>query len=238
MSSTDRFVDLGRGLIVEDADGNDLSLTGDELFPPVGDGSVVARGGFATYDVAPYTFADEARTGAMVALVPTDPEVLALDGGEAVDDLHVTLFYLGDAVDIPPELQTAILAEIGSRTANNWAGPIEAQVFGASIWNPTSDDPSLVLSVGGPDLQPIRDDARQGIINAPHNVDGDVEAAQAWEMPEQHRPWVPHLCLEYADPELLVEHMPIALERVGPVTFDRVRVAFAGEIRDFKLGGD
>lgn len=188
-------------------------------------------------DAVVWTFAEE-HTGAMVALIPADPEALAIEGGEAVEELHVTLFYLGDAADVPAELQTAMLAEIGSRVADNWAGPIEAQVFGASIWNPTSDDPSLVLSVGGPDLQSIRDDVGQGIINAPGNVDGDTEAALAWDMPEQHRPWVPHLCLEYAEPELLVEHMPTALERVGPVTLDRVRVAFADEVHDFKLGGD
>lgn len=179
-----------------------------------------------------HTFAEE-HTGAMVALIPTDPEALALEGGEPVDELHVTLFYLGDAADIPVELQTAILSEVESRAAANWPGPIEAQVFGASIWNPTSDDPSMVLSVGGPDLRPIRDDVQQGIINAPGNMDGE---APEWAMPEQHQPWVPHLCLAYAEPESLVEQMPTALERVGPATFDRVRVAFAGEVHDFKLG--
>lgn len=179
-----------------------------------------------------YAFAEE-HVGAMVALIPTDPEALALENGEPVDELHVTLFYLGDAVDIPTELQTAILAEIESRMTANWAGPIEAQVFGASIWNPTSDDPSMVLSVGGPDLRPIQDDVRQGIINAPGNLNGE---APDWAMPEQHQPWVPHLCLAYAEPESLVEQMPTALERVGPVTFDRVRVAFAGEVHDFELG--
>lgn len=192
-----------------------------------------------TLDAEAEQFADEdeEHTGAMVALVPTNPDALVLDGegAEPVEELHTTLFYLGDAVDIPTELQTAILAEIGNRAATNWAGPIEAQAFGAAIWNPNGDDPSLVLSIGGPDLAPIKDDMGQAIINAPDNVEGE---RPDWQMVEQHRPWAAHLCLAYDDPEALVEQMPTALSRVGPIEYDRIRVAFADEVHDFRLGGD
>lgn len=189
-----------------------------------------------TLDAEVEQFADEGEehTGAMIALIPSDSESLALDGGEPVDELHTTLFYLGDAVDIPEELQTAILSEIESRAASNWAGPIEAQVFGASIWNPTSDEPSLVLNVGGPELRPVRDDMHQGIINAPDNVEGE---RPDWTMVEQHQPWAAHICVAYGPPETLLEDMPTALADVGPVVYDRVRVAFADQVYDFKLGG-
>jgi SPP1 gp7 family putative phage head morphogenesis protein len=198
-------------------------------------GDAATAAGSPTMDADPETFAEDAiHTGAMVALVPVDPQVLALEDGEPVEELHLTLFYLGEAADIPPELQIAMLAEIGSRAANNWAGPIEATGFGAAIWNPTSDDPSLVLNVGDSDLRSIRDDVQQGIINAPDNADG---GRPDWTMVDQHEPWVPHVCLAYDDPANLVAKMPAALERVGPIEFDRVRVAFANETHDFKLGG-
>jgi len=213
-----------------------VTMPGDLVVEPM----LVAAGGWCAPSEVAYSFFDlasggEEHTGAMVALVPTDPEALALEDGEPVGELHTTLFYLGDAADIPDELQTAILSEIKSRVATNWSGPIEAQVFGASIWNPTSDDPSLVLSVGGPDLRPLRDDVQQGIINAPDNVDGE---RPDWTMVEQHQPWVPHVCLDYDDPGELVAEMPVALERVGPIEFDRVRVAFGNEVHDFVLGGE
>lgn len=201
-----------------------------------GDAAAEAQTAAAALVTELATFADEGEehTGAMIALVPADPEALALDGGEPVEELHTTLFYLGDAADIPPELRAAILAEVEDRVSLNWSGPIEAQAFGASIWNPNGDEPSLVLNIGGPLLAPIRDDIRQAIINAPDNIDGD---RPDWEMAEQHQPWAAHLCLAYDDPDRLMERMPDALVEAGPVVFDRVRVAFADEVHDFKLGG-
>jgi SPP1 gp7 family putative phage head morphogenesis protein len=190
----------------------------------------------ATYkfwDTTPETFAED-HTGAMVALVPADPEALAIEGGDPVEELHTTMFYLGEAADIPTELQAAILAEVEQR-ASTYNGPLEATIFGAAMWNPNGDEPSLVWNVGGPDLAPFRDDMRQALINAPDNVDGD---RPDWSMPEQHQPWAAHLCAAYGTPEELFAHMAEALDRVGPVVYDRVRVAYGPTVRDFPLGGN
>lgn len=60
-----------------------------------------------------------------------------------------------------------------------------------------------------------------------------AEMPQLWEPPAQHVPWVAHVCLSYADdPGALLDE---ALARVGPITFDRLRVAIGGEAYDFPL---
>jgi hypothetical protein len=52
-------------------------------------------------------------------------------------------------------------------------------------------------------------------------------------LPEQHSPWIPHVTLTYTDDLALVAQLA---DRVGPVTFDAIRVAFGGEVFDIPLG--
>ncbi len=175
------------------------------------------------------------HTGAMIALIPDNAVHIAIEGGESADELHTTMFYLGDAADIPPELQAAIVAEVRQRASTY--EQITGTTFGVAIWNPEGDEPSLVWSVGGPELTPFRDDMRQAIINAPDNVDGE---RPDWSMPEQHVPWVPHICAAYADDvQSLIDAIPEALEhRMGLVPYSHVRVAFGPDVTDIPLGGE
>lgn len=167
------------------------------------------------------------HSGAMVALLPTDADLdrLVVDGGEPRDNLHLTLLYLGDADAIAPEARLELrdrLTDAAGRLV-----PIEADpgVFGANVWNPDGDTPSVVYAIGGDGLEEARD-----VLGA-----ATLDIA-GLDMPEQHTPWVAHICGAYysGDPEPFVTTMA---ERTGPVTFDRVRLALGGsEVYDIPLG--
>lgn len=165
---------------------------------------------------------------AMIALIPTveDAERLAIEGGEAAEQLHVTLYYLGDGADFDEESRTLIVDEV--RRFAEGMPPITSKIFGAAHWNGNSDEPSWVWSVG--------DDPEHGrSLEAAHGMAEEalMMSGSKVELPEQHTPYVPHICAAYSDELDLI----IALEeRLGPVTFDRVRVAFAGDHTDIPLG--
>jgi hypothetical protein len=84
----------------------------------------------------PLVAAAEVHTGAMVALIPseTDARRLAVEGGEPVDQLHITLMYLGTAADIPDEAKTQIVSTL-QQTAAGWPA-LEVDGFAVSIFNP------------------------------------------------------------------------------------------------------
>jgi hypothetical protein len=174
------------------------------------------------------------QTGAMIALVPTDADLdrLALAAGEPRDELHLTLFYLGKAADHPPETQSGLVNAIESMIQNRYITVFTTRAFGADLWNPTSDDPAWVLGVGdlpsdervgeGYALVEVRESVREAWL------DGGIDL----QVPPQHTPWAPHVCLAYSnDPALLSE----LVARLGPVTFDRVRIAFANEVVNVPL---
>jgi 2'-5' RNA ligase len=165
----------------------------------------------------------QAHTGAMVALVPSAADVqrLALAGGEAPEELHLTICYLGDAALIDPAVQLALLNALTEVSLGQAA--IVANGFGAAIWNPTGDTPCLIMNVGDDD---------GGLESAKCAIWDAVNSVWSAGYPEQHSPWVPHIALEYTgDPGALTK----ALDLVGPIMFDRVRVAFGDYISDLPL---
>jgi len=164
--------------------------------------------------------ADE-MTLAMVALIPTDADIarITLPGGEAPADLHLTLWFLGEAVNYAPETQQTIVAQIQEACVDQTA--VTAEAFGAAMWNPQGDTPAVVLNVGG---------------EAPCRVKEEIGEAleEVWSaaLPEQHVPWAPHVCLAYTtDTGMLVQAIGVC----GPITFDKVRVAFAEQVTDVPL---
>lgn len=169
-------------------------------------------------------------SGAMIALMPTaeDAERLAIEGGEAADQLHLTLRYLGKGADFDEASRAAIVDSV--RQLAEGMPPIASKLFGAAHWNGNGDEPSWVWSVGddpehGPSLEAAHGMAEEALLMAPMDV----------ELPVPHTPWVGHVCAAYSAELDLI----IALEeRLGPVTFDRVRVAFAGDHTDIPLGGE
>lgn len=165
------------------------------------------------------------HTGGMIALVPSEADAarLALDGGDPVDQLHLTMAYLGDATDYDDDQRAAIVAAVSGVLA----APVNADAFSVNVFNPGSAEPdretAIVLGISGADL----DAAHTAVVDALESVVPGATAAQ-------HAPWVAHVTLTYSDDVSVVADL---VDRVGPVTFDRLRFAFAGVHTDVPLGG-
>lgn len=162
------------------------------------------------------------HTGAMLALAPTaeDAQRLAIAGYEDVEELHLTLAYLGEGADWSPEQQRALIESL-SAAAAGVEGPIEGDAFGVNHWNPNGDDPCWVLGVGGDGLASL------------HESVWAILSDSTGPVPDNHTPWIPHVCLAYATGAELFDEI---VTRTGPITFDRLRVAFAGENTYLPLG--
>lgn len=169
----------------------------------------------------------DARTGAMIALVPTDADLdrLTLDHPDAEPraELHLTLWFLGEAASHDAAARTALVDAVTGVATEH--GAVDAHAFGAAHWNPTGAEPCWVLNVGDRD-----GDAGLALLRD--------AVADVWRgsrpltpPPPQHTPWQPHVCLAYSSADLRAA----LTERLGDVTFDRVRVAFAGDVTDIPL---
>lgn len=181
-------------------------------------------------------------TGCMIALMPTpdDADRLAIAGGERAADLHCTLYYLGPDASVwdqahRDELAATIRDQVESAEFGG-ANILTASIFGAAHWNAGSDDPSWVWSVGDlPADDPVDgdgdglEDVRELVTYALENRHGPDD------MPTQHTPWVAHICAAYTDDLTL---LPELESRLGPVTFDRIRLSFGDQDTDIPLNRD
>lgn len=175
-------------------------------------------------DVETVTAAAQVHTGAMIAfrMSEADAERLAVHSFEPADQLHCTVAYLGEASSIDQASRAAIL-ELASEIAGMHQ-PITTETFSYNVFNPHTDgDTAVVLGVRGGDSGLV--ETRDMLASALGNV---------FEAPAQHTPWVPHVTIAYTDDMGILQAMPM---RLGPITFDRIRVAFGGEVTDFPLGG-
>lgn len=174
------------------------------------------------------------HTGAMIALIPAeeDAERLALHavGAEPAHELHLTLFYLGEAADWDEQQRADLIAAVRAQ-AHTLGEPLAARAFGANQWNADGDDPCWVWSVG---------DDRDRPVDAPSLETARYAATWALEemhrqpdLPTQHTPWQPHVCAAYTRSPSLLTAMN---QRLGALRFDRIRVAFAGDHTDIPLG--
>jgi 2'-5' RNA ligase len=164
------------------------------------------------------------HTGAMIALLPTiaDQERLAVPGGEDEEELHLTLFYLGEAAKIPPNMRESILEMMAGIARNT---PIvDGDGFAISTFNPDKPDKEtcITLGVSGDELTRVHDAV------ASHFSGG----YSVLPFPEQHSPWVPHVTLAYSNDASLAAQLT---DRTGPIRFDVLRVVFAGQVSDFPL---
>ena len=188
---------------------------------------------FPTYALAMTTTNDETLTaaadvleGAMIALVPSEADItrLAVQGGEPPDQLHLTLLYLGNAVDLE-DVDRQRLLGWAETFAAGWDA-IGAEAFAPALFNPTGPEPCAVMLCSGADLAEFYE-----------TVLADV--SEIVELPEDlHAPYVPHVTLAYINASDWDESFPAQdlANRTGPVTFDRLRLAFGGEVTDFGLG--
>jgi 2'-5' RNA ligase len=181
---------------------------------------------FDTDGLPAVTAAAAVHTGAMVALRMSEADAarLAVTDGEPLDQLHLTLAYLGDADQIPPEVREKIAARMG-RVAGSYKEPLVGDGFAVDVFNPgtaNNRDTAIVMGVGGQSVADVHEAVMGGL--------GDIEELS---MPEQHAPWVPHTTLQYTDD---LNRVKALADRVGPVTFDRLRLAFGGEVTDIPIG--
>ncbi|MFD3848176.1 phage minor head protein [Streptomyces microflavus] len=171
------------------------------------------------------------HTGAMIALIPTeaDQQRLALDGigAEPADELHLTLFFLGDGADWDEEQRGDLIASVRAQLSE-FSQDVSGRLFGSNHWNADADEPAWVWSVGddrekgGPSLESVRY-AMTWALEAMHSQP---------DLPAQHTPWAGHVTAAYS-----AAHWPLVEmdARLGPITFDRVRIAFAGVRTDIPL---
>jgi hypothetical protein len=132
---------------------------------------------------APPLTAAAGDAGVMVALYPT-PELaaqLALPGGEAPEELHITLAFLGDEVDLqdPAGLKTAV---------ESWAKatqPLTGEISGVGLFT-AGPDAVTYLSADLPSLP----EARQKLVAA---------LTDAGSQPSEDHGFTPHMTLDYAE---------------------------------------
>lgn len=171
--------------------------------------------------------------GAMIALMPTvaDAKRLAFPGGESKDDLHCTLLFLGDdGAAWPDEARDTLEDRVRQLVAG--LPPVKAKIFGVAHWNGDGDKPSWVWSVGDRPSDNLADSTLgEARVVAATAVTMTPDLP---EIPPQHSPWVAHICAAYSSDLTVVR----ALEkRLGPVTFDRIRLSFGDDDRDIPLEG-
>lgn len=159
------------------------------------------------------------HTGAMIALIPSasDLERLAVEGGEALEELHLTLAYLGEADQIDEETRSRIIDAAGQY----FTDAVATEAFSVNAFNPHNPDmeTALVLGVKGEDLVGPRSNA--------------VSAVRGFfAMPDNHEPWLPHVTLAYSDD---VSQTADFVGRLGPIKFDTLRFAFGDEVHDIPL---
>ncbi len=172
-------------------------------------------------------------SGAMIALMPTEDDArrLRIGGGEKAEQLHLTLYFLGEGEDWSEEDRTSLINVLIDKVNEIPTDVIEARVFGVSHWNGDGEGPCWVLNV----TQPIQEKASEfvDIEGARSIAAGALLRTELFQtIPTQYSPWVPHVCLAYTDDLSLTKELQ---KRLGSISFDRIRVAFAGEYTDVFL---
>lgn len=180
----------------------------------------------ATDPAGGYLIDGEPPTSAMVALIPSEADLarLAVPGGEPAAAMHLTLVFLGEAAAWSAEQQSGVLAAVGGCASES--GPIEGEAFAAALFNPGPDQ-AFVLMVGeGKD----QESGHSPIVQCHDQV---ISNFGETEIPAQHSPWVAHVTLGYGETIDFGE----VVDRIGPITFDRIRVAFGEAVTDIPLSG-
>lgn len=163
--------------------------------------------------------AEQARAdGGLIALYPrpADAQTLAIPGGEALDDLHLSL------VEFPKDVRGFSDDALMQRLQALMAGPshpIEAQVFGRAVLNPDhgpSGAAAVYLVGDSTDLASLQ----QRVVQL---------SERATPPPNLHDPWLAHITASYGLSDLFLTY-------TGPVVFDRIGLSWAGHITYFPLG--
>jgi len=158
-------------------------------------------------------------TSVMVALYPPlyAARELAVPGGLAPEDLHVTLAYFGDAEEFRGDTGklAAALAEFAAQCA-----PFEASVGGIGRFTSVEREDPFYASIDSLHLPAFR-----------HNLIEFLEG-QGF-VPDMTHGFVPHLTLCYLPQDA---YPPFHRLPIRKFVFDKLSLVVAGERQDFQLG--
>lgn len=185
-------------------------------------------------------------SGGMIALVPESPGALAVVDGVPVEDLHLTLAYLGPDMSILNDTHRAGLIKVVEEIADpprpnldpryptrDFAarGPVRARAWAHAMFNP-DDESALVYLV---EDEPLPDGEmppphQQWIEDLHWRAVGRARDVLGALMAEQRRRFQPHVTVAYPPASKTA-----SLTFTGPVVFNRIRLALGGDVRDFPL---
>lgn len=167
---------------------------------------------------------DDPQTGGMLALVPDNAEQLAVEGGFPVEQLHLTLIYLGDDVTTWAPGQADHLKALVQASGPS-LDAVDARIMGHALFNPDGGadgdkSPCVVYLVSDtPDLEPLHKWATWTTTT------GEDYPTP----PPQHTPFIPHITAGQ-------DIGPDELSYTGPVRFGTLRLALGGDVTDVPLG--
>lgn len=198
------------------------------------------------------------HTGGMLALIPANPNMLRVPGGDPAEELHLTLAYLGDNVLNWPAEDIEAVHRIAREATDFQAmhARIEAEaefrddtapVESADMRGRTAAQKGPItgvvfsFAVFNPNGDNGRDPATVYLLDGSGDraeIEGLHEevcyrvrdALGTAQFPEQHHPYVPHVTAGYGVP---VDQ----LTYTGPVEFSHLRVALGDSVTDYPLGG-
>lgn len=160
--------------------------------------------------------APEHHDGVMVALVPDNPDQLAVDGEDALhaDDLHVTLTYHGKVSNLSDDDVEDILSKTRS-VCDSVAHPFASSIDGVVVMGSNDDGvPATALLTQSDEIVALYE-----------------ALAEALAYTSDYPTFIPHITLGYGT---AVED---AEEKVGqPVTFSEVIVKFGDDVHRIPLG--
>ncbi len=159
----------------------------------------------------------ETNNLAMVAVYPRAEEAdsLAVGEGLEVDDLHVTLVFLGDADELEePDIHAAV------STAALASEALEGTVGGIGFFAENEDGIPVLALPDVPGLTRLREDVVSELNT------------QGIESPSEHG-FLPHMTLTYADDVETPDQSALG----QPLHFDSVSVVVADRRTDYPLGG-
>lgn len=187
---------------------------------PPGRGAGGRGGAPSSTDTETGTESRAPHTGGMIALIPSreDLDKLVIEGGEPLEELHLTITYLGENVaeSLDQATRAAMLTDVAAMAAG--MPPIEAEVMGHGSFNPSGGDdgqrtPCAVYLVSGAAELPIL-----------------YEDLGSYASEDAHPIFLPHITAGY--------NLDVSkLSYTGPIRFEHVRIALGDQVSDIALSG-